>query len=48
MNADEVKNNTEYAKRQRAGSKIDRWLPLISSASIGVHRRPISALDLGF
>jgi hypothetical protein len=48
MNADKVNNDIAHEKRQDVGSEIDRWCPLILSASIGVHRRPISALDLGF
>jgi hypothetical protein len=41
MNADNSKNNIEYAKHRGVGSAFDRWLPLISSAFIGVHRRLI-------
>jgi hypothetical protein len=41
MNADNIKDDTEHPKQLGVGSELDRQLPLISSASIGVHRRLI-------
>jgi len=43
MNADKVKQDIQYAKHRAARSEIDRWLPLILSAFIGVHRRSSAA-----